>query len=80
MNFYSVLFIHLKLLSKSKIHVLSQLVLKSKSFDVRNFIKLVEVNRNESIGRYFINKDKTINWFINSFSYNKITVKTNLVS
>ena len=80
MNFYSVLFIHLKLLSKSKIHVLSQLILKSRSFNVRNFIKLVEVNRNEIIGCYFINKDKTINWFINSFSYDKLTVKTNLVN
>ena len=61
MNFYSILFIHLKLLSKSKIHVLSQLVLKSKSFNYKHFIKLIEINRNESIRHYFINKDKTIN-------------------
>ena len=78
MNFYSVLFIHLKLLSKSKIHILSQLVVKSKSFDFINFIKLIEVNRNENIRSYFINKDKTINWFIQSFSYDKLAVKTNL--
>merc|ERR1711934_805550 len=72
MSFYSVLFIHLKLLSKSKIHILSQLVVKSKSFDFINFIKLIEVNRNENIRSYFINKDKTINWFIQSFSYDKL--------
>jgi len=60
MNFYSILFIHLKVLSKSKLHILNNLIKKTKSFNYSNFIKVMEVNKNEIIQIYFINKNKVL--------------------
>jgi len=78
MNFYSVLFIHLKVLVKSKLHILSALILRSKSFNTNQFHKFIEVNKNEKIRGYLIDKDMTVNWFIQKFSVKKVSSKLNL--
>jgi hypothetical protein len=48
----------LKLLSKSKLHILTKLLHKSRSFNCNNFIKLVEINRYEIIRSSFLYKEK----------------------
>jgi len=78
MNFYSILFIHLKVLMKSKLHILSTLVLRSKSFNLNNLYKIIEVNKNEKVSQYVIDKDLTLNWFIDKFSVKKVSARTNV--
>ena len=78
MNFYSVLFIHLKLLSKSKLHILTKLLHKSRSFNCNNFIKLVEINRYEIIRSNFLYKEKLLEWYLTEFSSKKISARNNL--
>jgi len=78
MNFYSVLFIHLKLLSKSKLHILTKLLLKSRSFNYKNFVKLIEINKYEIIRSNFLSKEKLLEWYLTEFSNKKVSTRNNL--
>ena len=78
MNFYSILFIHLKILSKSKLHILTKLLLKSRSFNSKNFVKLVEINKYETIRSNFLSKEKLLEWYLIEFSNKKVSTRNKL--
>lgn len=77
MNFYSILLINLKTLAKAKIFTLSPIVKKKRSFNLKYFYKLVEVNKNEKIGKCIIQKSIIADWYIKEYSVDKTSAKLN---
>lgn len=75
MSFYSILFVHLKVLMKSKLHTLPSIVMRSRSMNRSCFYKIIEVNKNERITSSFITKDGLLNWFVDRYGVKKVKSK-----